>query len=160
MIYIGIDPGLSGAIAAINEIGSIIYYGVMPTTGTGKGEEIDVARLADTLQDYKAAVCCLEKVGAMPKQGVSSTFKFGKGFGQIDATLKIVGLPFSLVTPQAWKKRVLAGLDWKGNKAASIQYCLNRYPGYDFRRTARCKNQHDGICDAICIAEFCRQLQN
>lgn len=162
-VLIGIDPGLDGAVAVLAwapPVLGLTLAVVMPITGTEKGREVNVMDLRHLLQGFRGdsgnTIVVMESVHAMPGQGVSSSFKFGKTLGQIDATVKCCRLPLIYVTPVAWKKKVLAGMNWKGNKAASIQYCLNRHPGRQLKRTEKCKGPHDGICDAICIAEYGR----
>ena len=70
----GIDPGYSGAIAVVDEAGLLV----------------DVVRLKETEHDVSSfmlgrqltvELAILEKVNAMPRQGVSSTFKFGTSYG-------------------------------------------------------------------------------
>ena len=152
--FIGIDPGMSGAIAFLGM--GYTHVQTLPITGSGKARELDVRELKVIIMHFRGQTntVILEKVHSMPGQGVSSTFKFGKVFGQLDATVKCCKLAMVLVTPQAWKKEVLKGMDWKGNKAASIQYCQTKYPSIDLKRSPRCKTPHDGICDAICMAEY------
>ena len=155
---IGIDPGLNGGLASLSIYNTWIFppdVGVisitMPTTGTGKDREIDLPALVDWLdpkdEDERAnTLVAIERVHSMPKQGVASTFKFGKGFGQILGVCAALKLSLVQVTPQHWKKLVLAGRDWKGNKAASLQYVNELYPALKLKKT------EDGKADAICIA--------
>ena len=163
MIYIGIDPGFEGAIAHINAKHAWLASGFpMPITGTGKDREIDMAAIALRLTAIRNADVnvhvFLEKAQAMPKQGVSSTFKFGVGYGKIQAILSTMRIPYTLITPMTWKKAVLVGLAWKGNKAASIQWAQKAYPDFNLRRTPRSTTDHDGLADALCLAEYGRIL--
>lgn len=93
----GIDPGYSGAIALSGDSGDIV----------------DIIRLKETEHDistfvsgYAADVVAavLERVSAMPKQGVSSTFKFGVSFGFCRGLLVCHRIPFSLVPPGTWQR--------------------------------------------------------
>ena len=95
----------------------------------------------------------LEHVGAMPKQGVSSTFKFGMNFGIIQGMLIALGIPFELVRPQKWKKEFSCTSD----KNTSISVAQRMFPDVDLKRTARCSKPHDGICEALLMAEYCRR---
>lgn len=95
MIYIGIDPGKNGGLAIL------------------QGEEVQTFRYdRDTyrcvLSDLRGetAVCCLEHVSAMPGQGVTSMFHFGEGFGWLQGMLEAYEIPYELVRPQKWKKRL------------------------------------------------------
>ena len=152
--YIGIDPGKNGGIAVIDGHG--ITAEVMPLHPDG---EINVVSLQEFFVCLEEPIAAVEKVGAMPKQGVVSTFTFGKGYGKVLACLEMLGIPYVLVTPQAWKKTVLEGLNWKGNKKASIEYCQRRYPQLDLLATPRSKVAHDGMADALCIAEYVRRTE-
>lgn len=98
--FLGIDPGFSsGAIAAVSPEGPEVHD--MPTI---KGKGINVHALAAILNAIPADHAYIEHVASMPKQGVSTTFKFGYGVGQIHAALALANIPYTLVTPQAWKK--------------------------------------------------------
>jgi crossover junction endodeoxyribonuclease RuvC len=161
MIYIGIDPGQAGGIAIIhkgdnNERNGSLNVISMPLAG----KDIDVAALSIWLYDQVDGICTdtpvayLEKVSAMPKQGVASTFKFGINYGIIIGILGTIQIPYYLVTPQAWKKEVLAGLDWKGNKLAAVDYCRRAYPDISLLATSRSYKPHSGMADALCMAVY------
>ena len=119
------------------------------------GKEIDGHEMANFLKTLTPSVVILEKVHAMPKQGVSSTFKFGMGFGLVIGVCEALGIPYRLVTPQAWKKVVLAGT--AKDKDAAISFVRKAYPGVDLT-PGRKRTPHDGMADAICLAEYGRQL--
>ena len=102
-IYIGIDPGQTGAIAILPDQESMLANKVFDFDDGNAliclkniGREVSNG----TIQ----AKAIIEKVGAMPKQGVSSTFKFGTNYGQWIGRLEALGIPFDFVTPQKWKK--------------------------------------------------------
>jgi hypothetical protein len=80
----------------------------------------------------------------MPGQGVASSFTFGTGYRQIQGLLAGRGIPFELVTPQAWKKLVLAGTT--KDKDAAIAYCRRAFPDVALV-LPRCRVSHDGIAD-------------
>jgi crossover junction endodeoxyribonuclease RuvC len=121
------------------------------------GNELDLAELANQtrrLQFEGAEVrAIVERVHAMPSQGVSSTFTFGKGFGGVLGVFAALGVPVLLPTPQAWKKKILAGT--KQDKAAAVAWARRVYPGVPLV-LARCRKPHDGMADALCIAEWGR----
>ena len=93
----------------------------------------------------------IEKVHAMPGQGVTSMFNFGMGYGLLRMALAANQIPYQLVTPQAWKKKVLAGLP--KDKSSAINYVARKYPNVDLI-PGRKRTPHDGIADAICIGEY------
>lgn len=154
--FLGIDPGKSGAWAVVFPDGSADAAPV-PLAGN----EIDAGRLAETFAAWDQnlngrLLAVVEKVHAMPKQGVSSSFDFGKSFGIILGILGALKISYRLVTPEAWKKSVLAGLDWKGNKGAAVTYARRAFPDVSLV-LPRCRVPHDGMADALCLAEHGRK---
>jgi len=93
MRILGIDPGQSGGIALLGEITPMASK--MPDT------EKDIFDLLDSYDGNRAYI---EAVHAMPGQGVSSCFKFGRNYGFLRGCLIALGIPFETVTPQKWQK--------------------------------------------------------
>lgn len=166
---VGVDPGLNGGLAFvwesypdINQIAVSMECMPMPVIETTKGKkvrhEIDANRVVDILKAWKPDVVVVESVHAMPKQGVASSFRFGVVFGQIRGILAGLGMGYVLVTPQAWMNKILAGYAKNGKGKASIQYVKQRWPNVNLLATPRSRVPHDGMADAICIAEYGRQL--
>lgn len=91
---IGIDPGASGAIATVQPM---VEVWPMPATPH------DLAALLRTF-DPSTTRCYVENVHSMPGQGVASTFKFGREFGQVLGVLAAFDIPHTLVTPATWKR--------------------------------------------------------
>jgi crossover junction endodeoxyribonuclease RuvC len=145
MNIIAFDPGLKGAIAIHHN--GITTAQPMPIAG----KAIDLATLADIIRTSSPALAVIEKVGAMPGQGVVSTFTFGCGYGQIQGILAGLAIPMELVTPQAWKKVILAGTA-KG-KSDAIAYCRRAFPDVPLVMP-RCRIPHDGISDALCLLQY------
>jgi len=150
-VIVGIDPGQSGGIAYIHESGAASFAYPMPVAG----KEIDGHTIAALLREWQPSVVYVEKVHSMPKQGVASTFKFGMGYGVIIGICDALGLPYRLVTPQAWKRQVLAGTT--KDKDAAISFVRRAYPHVNLTPGAK-RKPHDGMADALCIAEFGRYL--
>ncbi|MCK6488469.1 MAG: Holliday junction endonuclease [Planctomycetes bacterium] len=126
------------------------------------GGEVHAAGLADLLRSLRCldshqdiGRVCLEKVGAMPKQGVSSTFRFGTGWGMVRGVCAALGIPVVLVMPTQWKKQVLLGLPH--DKDGAVQFCASRWPQTDLVLSG-CRVPHDGLADALCLAEYGRAL--
>lgn len=161
-ISIGIDPGAKGGIAMISP------YTIMAFAMPMAGKDVDAGKLAAILRGWTQqslyasqrenllAMVYLEKVHAMPGQGVSSMFKFGESFGIIKGVLGTLAIPYELVTPQAWKKRVLEGTD--KSKEAAIDYCRRKYPQVSLLATERSRKPHSGMADALCIATYGAEL--
>jgi len=102
---IGIDPGLSGAIALLRN-GDFAEVWDMPTMGRGSGtkQQINSAEVARILRECPPCASYMELVGAMPGQGVSSMFNFGKAAGAVLGALAALQFPVVEVTPQKWKR--------------------------------------------------------
>ena len=164
MIYIGIDPGMDGGLAAIGSAGCTTI--AMPTiAGTEKGTKrmLDVPAIITWFKSTIAipeqvnnTLVIIEAVSAMPQQGVTSMFSFGTTYGMLQGVVLTLGLPMLKVRPQAWKKLILAGT--QKDKAAAIQYVRQRYPELSLRVTARCTTDHDGMADAVCLAEYGQRI--
>jgi len=152
MITIGIDPGITGAIAALDN-GKIVDIADMPTMGrtNGKGHEIDPYELTSIILGMKNGAdltVVIEQVSAMPGNGGTSMFHFGESVGIILGVCGALQLPVRRVRPQIWKKK--AGLSGK-DKDAARGLAIQRHPEI----SDRLKRKRDcGRADAVCIAEF------
>jgi crossover junction endodeoxyribonuclease RuvC len=148
MIYIGIDPGKNGGIALLSNVSDFIDTFVY--------SEDAILEVLKQASKYVDKICYLEQVHAMPKQGVTSTFNFGMNFGFIQGVLKAYGIPYELVTPQKWKKEFSCTSD----KNTSIEVCKRLFPTVNLKATDRCKKDHDGMAEALLIAEYGRRHYN
>jgi Holliday junction resolvasome RuvABC endonuclease subunit len=145
--FVGIDPGQAGGIAVIDEHGKLYDHVPMPDTRKG---------MSDLLRNLEGrnVVAVVESVHSMPKQGVASTFKFGKGYGTLLGICTALDFKLLEPTPQAWKKAMLVGTD--KSKNASIQVCENLFPTAILVQP-RCRKPHDGVAEAILLAEYGRK---
>lgn len=102
---IGIDPGITGGIAVLNLItGELISALDMPVEIAKAGKKrISAINLSDIIIKYNTVIAFVEQVGAMPGQGVSSMFNFGRSLGVIEGVLAGLRVPIRYVTPQKWK---------------------------------------------------------
>ena len=154
-MIIGVDPGITGGICLMDTLDRVIEVIDMPTmTLNGKKNQVNPAALAGQVRcwigdkDLSGFTAVIEKVAARPGQGVSAMFNFGMGYGAVLGVMAAIGVPYILVTPQAWKKR--AGLI-KQEKDVARTFCQQLYPGVDL------KHKNDiGRADAILIARFGR----
>lgn len=137
MIYIGIDPGMSGAIAVLGD--------EKPEWVKCSETEHDIAAF---LMDWnpREAFACIEKVHAMPRQGVSSTFKFGTSYGFLRGLLVASSIPFREVTPAKWQGDM--NCRTKGDKNITKAAAQKLWPSL--------KITHANA-DALLIAEYCRR---
>ena len=146
MIYIGIDPGKSGALAYIMDDGTV---NIVP---------YDKAHYKFALKGLATygvhnLRCCIEKVSAMPGQGVTSMFSFGLHFGWVLGQLEAYGIPHELVSPQKWKREFSVTSD----KNTSIAVCKRLFPDVSLLPTERCKKDNDGMAEALLMAEYARR---
>jgi crossover junction endodeoxyribonuclease RuvC len=114
----GIDPGLSGAIA--------FYFPEIPDRVTAEdlpvaGGSIDCATLAARIAQMAPSFAVVERVGAMPRQGVSSTFKFGSSYGCLLGVLGALQIRTVLVTPQTWKKHFRLDSDKEKSRSLALR---------------------------------------
>ena len=117
--HIGVDPGLSGAIAVLNDDGTLLALHDMPTQATTTNRrEINAAALADLLRQWPGVPAAVERVGARPGESATSGFSFGFSQGSILACLAVLGHPVRLVQPASWKR--WAGIPPGAPKDASI----------------------------------------
>lgn len=146
MIYMGIDPGKKGAMAIIN--GETVE--IIPYDKRDYQKKIDEMVRADPLAVMR---CVLEHVGAMPGQGVTSTFSFGESFGWLQGVLEAWGIPYEIVRPAKWKKEFSVTAD----KNTSIAVARRLFPGVSLRRTDSCRKDDDGMAEALLMAEYARR---
>ena len=149
-IYVGIDPGASGGIAVIEVEGS---SEIVSTWAYSPEKIVNTCfEIADTAGELKV-IACLEKVGAMPGQGVTSMFNFGKNVGFIEGVLSANYIPYQTVPPQKWKKEYSISSD----KNKSVEVCKRLFPNVNLKATERCKKDHDGMAEALLMAEYARR---
>ena len=149
--YIGIDPGKTGAICCI-DIYEKCLYEKTPTLQTGKKKDYDISAMVELLENYintceNSVLIMIEKVHAMPGQGVTSMFNFGMGYGIWQGIIAALKTPFEFVTPQKWKKVMMEG--FPKEKSASILRVKQIYT-----KLGSLKKSDNGIADAILIARY------
>jgi hypothetical protein len=110
MLTLGIDPGLSGAVAALDLAARRFVAIETPTFeiaksgGKGKRREVDDRQLVEWIKQFSHAdFVVIEKVSSMPKQGVASTFSFGVAYGVYRGAIAGLGVPWQSVVPRVWK---------------------------------------------------------
>jgi crossover junction endodeoxyribonuclease RuvC len=153
MIYLGIDPGKSGGIAAIHDGSRIIHVWKMPAT------ERD---LLDLLAPYNqvpivvrdplerpgpGVIAMIEQVGVMPKQGIVSAFTFGKNVGALHMALAAARIPYDQVLPAKWQ--LVLGCRSGGDKNVTKRRAQQLFPTLTVTHA---------IADALLIAEYARRL--
>ena len=154
MKIIGIDPGLNGAIAILedNKVLDILDMPVM-SEGKKNKRQLNSAQLVKYIKDNldeksKEIIVVVEQVNAMPGQGVTSMFNFGQTFGAIKGICAALGLPIFFVRPAKWKKYF--GVI-NSSKDASRTKAIEMYPSLSDQLS---KKKDVNKSDAILIARF------
>ena len=153
MKIIGIDPGLSGAIAIL-ENNKVLNLFDMPVMSEGKKnkKQLNSALLVSLLRENivkdQEAVVVVEQVNAMPGQGVTSMFNFGQTFGAIKGICAALELPIFFVRPSKWKKHFEL---INSSKDSSRTKAIEMYPALS-NDLSRKKDVNKS--DAILIARF------
>ena len=153
MKIIGIDPGLSGAIAIL-EHKKVLNIFDMPVMSEGKKnkKQLNSALLVSLLRENivkdQEAVVVVEQVNAMPGQGVTSMFNFGQTFGAIKGICAALELPIFFVRPSKWKKHFEL---INSSKDSSRTKAIEMYPKLSNQLT---KKKDVNKSDAILIARY------
>jgi len=148
-VIVGIDPGITGAIAWIDtREPNDVCYEKTPYLVVGKSrKEYDHRKMADILKTFNKddTIIYIEKVHAMPGNGVVQSFKFGFGYGVWYGIMAALDLVTMDISPQKWKKLMMQGM--AKEKEASVYKVKQLYPFL-----SHLKKSHHGIADAILIA--------
>lgn len=152
MRVLGVDPGLSGAAAILTAAPNFrpVFTAVidMPTVGELWKRRVDVMALISFIADHAPDTAVIERAQAMPDQGASSGFIYGRAVGAVEACILGLSIPLTVIEPTAWKK--FHGL--KGSvKEDSRQRAVMRFPtnSQPFAR----KKDHNRA-EAVLIAEY------
>lgn len=152
MYIVGIDPGITGAIALIKDTESEVYIRIWDF------ENKSFMEVLSRLTKLRKFLILIEKQQAMPKQGVSSTFKIGENYGWWQGYLAGLGLPFTAVTAREWQKVMYKGIPANvEKKERSLEAVRRLFPDLTPKYFTLKKHHHRA--DALLIAEFCNQLQ-
>lgn len=149
MIVLGIDPGLTGALAWLDD-GQWLQVEDMPVVAksAGRGKEVAAVHVAALLKGLPPDVVIVERQQPMRGQGVTSTYSIGRSMGIVEACAATLGLPCRLVAPAVWKRsQGLTGAE----KGKSITVALQHFPGA--AHMLQRKKDH-GRAEALLIAEY------
>ena len=158
MRIIGIDPGLSGAIAILDDLNISDIFD-MPVMSEGKKNknQLNSAQLVNIIKKNiltdKETIVIVEQVSAMPGQGVTSMFNFGQTFGAIKGICASLNLPIFFVRSAKWKKH----FDLiNSSKDASRTKVIEMYPSISERLS---KKKDVNKADAILIARYFKECK-
>jgi crossover junction endodeoxyribonuclease RuvC len=126
MRVLGVDPGIRGGLAVVEitdgAAAVLVECIEIPVVGTGAKERVTAIR--NFIDRYKP-ICALIDAQALPKQGASSGFKYGRAVGAIEAAITLCSIPVEIVEPSPWKKQFrLPGRD----KECARQRAIELFP--------------------------------
>lgn len=171
-VSIGIDIGADGGYCVIDDHG--LHYGKIPRVADG---EIDLHGLAMRIcpNEDDMSVIVIEDLHSVFGSSAKSNFEFGKNNGLIIGMIQMLQIPYLKVAPKKWQKEMWEGIrpveipvKGKTNKDGSQKYKIDTkatsliaarrlFPKETFLATERSKVPHDGIVDAVLIAEYARR---
>lgn len=155
MITIGIDPGLTGAISFVgqgqNAEVPLCKVFDLPVIRDASLSWIDGNQLRSLILAERDGPCVavIERVSAMPKQGVASSFNFGVGFGSVLGVLGAIGIRLEFVTPSKWKRE----LGLSADKSASLHKARLLFPDCELHL-----QKHNGRAEALLIAYWSQRM--
>jgi crossover junction endodeoxyribonuclease RuvC len=124
-LMLGVDPGVHGGLALVeiaNGTAVLVEAIDIPTVGIKAKERVDVLALRTWITARQPQHAFIERAQAMPKQGASSGFKYGRATGSIEAVIACCEIPLTIVEPAVWKKaHCLRGGDKEGARQRALQ---------------------------------------
>lgn len=153
-MIIGIDPGLSGGVAMLSDLGQFIHGIRMPVLKVqGKRKVIDLMDLDGWVSAQRPSgldgvlkQTVVEQVSSMPGQGVASTFSFGMAAGAVEAWALSLPGGTHYVTPSVWKKR----MNLSSSKQASLDKARTAFGDHELWKV----KANDGIAEAALIGLY------
>ena len=151
-VFVGVDPGKSGAIALLDVDGTLDGAGLnvmfFEYTEPGCWDSLLNPNVHPTYEMHVA----VERLFARPGRfsSAKANFELGRCCGELETVLRFHAVPYVAVTPQRWQK----AFGVSGDKETHIEAARRLYPSVDFRRTPKCKTSFDGFADALLIATW------
>lgn len=148
-MIVGFDPGLGKSMP-----GGVCFMTAASCTAMdmpAAGKIVDVPHIVRCIASSPVDLIVIEKQHARPYDGHTSMNTALPAYGQLIGMCQAKGWPLKIVEPREWKRVVLKGT--KRDKQAACAYVAMRYPKIDLRPGRR-RKAHDGIADAVCIAEW------
>jgi crossover junction endodeoxyribonuclease RuvC len=126
MEILGVDPGIHGGLAIVtlsdDAAPQLVDAIDIPVIGVGAKERVDVIAIRSWIVLHRPQHALIERAQAMPKQGASSGFKFGRATGSLESVIVCCEIPLTIVEPSAWKKfHQLRGGDKEGGRQRALQ---------------------------------------
>jgi crossover junction endodeoxyribonuclease RuvC len=144
---LGIDHGGNGAFALYDGLNHVIWR--MPALGSVKGQKDLLHLLEDIKTDFNP-ICFIEEAHFVFGKGKGHS-KFMANFGKMEMGLVVSELRYQIIKAKLWKEEILRFTS--KDKQAAIDYVSRKYPEVDLT-PGKIRKPHDGITDAVCIAEY------
>lgn len=143
-IIMGIDPGISGAVA--------FYFPMVPNRMSVDDVpvvcgEINGYELARLIKIHRPTLAVIERVGAMPGNGGVSMFNFGRAYGDVRGVVSALDVPMHFVTPQKWKKHFGLSSDKEQSRLRAIRTFPAAAESFKLKK-------HDGRAEAALLALY------
>ena len=164
--YVGIDPGQKGYMTIERENGKYDFYSF---------QDNDLYKIGDVLAELTKGdddyMVVMEEIHALFGSSAKATFSFGEIYGTLKGLLIANKIPYSLVPPSKWQKKIWINSDVEyihkivcgkpkktvNTKKTSINAAKRLFPNIDLRRNERCKNIDDNKVDSLLIMEYARR---
>ena len=161
MIYVGIDNGLDGGIAVLND-GDLVLYAT-PTESDGKKRRVNPSALRAIIEDWGSQNIFVRYESPAGSKSVLAAVSMADSFARIETTLRLLDVRRESITAKRWQKqfwtvpKMAKGVKFD-TKAAALKVAKQLWPNQDWRKNDRCKVAHDGLVDAALIAEYARRV--
>ena len=146
----GLDPGSSGGVAILetnnDKLPKIVFFLKMPIISMYGKKIIDIKKLFVSISNFEVDVSIIEKVHAMPRQGVTSSFQFGRSFGALEGLAYLLAKRVDYVAPVVWKKYLGIG----SSKQDSLDMARLKFGSNPVWE----KKSNDGIAEASLLALY------
>lgn len=168
--WIGIDNGITGAVAFLRSTGNHIVVPV-PTKTIGGDRFIDAGALIGLIQQEENPHVVYEQGQKQPKWGCKGNYANGFSHAVVDTALEALNVlslpvPYKGVNPKTWQEHVFK--DMRGaakallrdgdTKGASIDFCRRMFPQVSLLPTAKCVKPDNNFADALCMAWYARNV--
>lgn len=157
--YVGIDNGVSGALALVDPSGGLLGRIAMPVFAARRGRSVAIVSVAGWLDDVVGedpeVRFVIEQPGGTKSQ--KAAVSMANTYGQLIAMMRLRGVVPIEITPQSWQKGMLGKVPTGRTKEYALRVATELWPGEDWLATSRSRVPHDGLVDAALIAEFGRR---
>jgi hypothetical protein len=159
-LYIGIDNGTTGAVAALYPTDQAVCHPVM-VMRLGNEKLLDVQGNIEVLRTLigasQSVLVAFEQAQIAPKFGAKNNYTNGKNNEFWRVLLTLERIPFCWVNPKTWQKTIFHGIRGTDTKVMAELVRRQRFPDLDLREYNA--SQREGINDALGIALWARQIR-